>query len=69
MKKTGKIRKFFSAFFADIKQVGKQLWEPLHRAGKRISGFVSKWAKKKIFLKNVKVGGQTGDGRNKKKNR
>ena len=67
MKKTGKIRRFFSAFFADIKQVGKQLWEPLHRGTKRVWKFVSKLAKKKIFLKNINVGGQTGDGRNKKK--
>jgi hypothetical protein len=69
MKKPGKIRKFISAFFADIKQVGKQLWEPLHRTASRAWKFISKTARKKIFLKNVKVGGQTGDGRNKKKNR
>ena len=66
-KKIGKIRKFFSALFVDIKHVGKQLWEPLHRTGKRAWNFVSKLAKKKIFLKNVKVGGITGDGRNKKR--
>jgi len=66
-KKFRKIRKFFSALFVDIKHVGKQLWEPLHRTGKRAWSFVSKWSKKKIFLKNVKVGGTTGDGRNKKK--
>jgi hypothetical protein len=69
MKKSGKIRRFFSVLFIDLKHIGKQLWEPLHRTAKRTWKFVSKLAKKKIFLKNVKVGGQTGDGRNKKKNR
>jgi hypothetical protein len=66
-KKFRKIRKFFSVLFADITQVGKQLWEPLHRSTKRAWNFVTKLAKKKIFLKNIKVGGTTGDGRNKKK--
>jgi hypothetical protein len=66
-KKIGKFRKFFSAFFVDIKHVGKQLWEPLHRGVKRAWHFVSKMAKKKIFLRNIKVGGITGDGRNRKK--
>jgi hypothetical protein len=69
MKKHGKIRKFFSGLLIDLKHVGKQLWEPLHRTGKKVWNFVSKIAKKKIFLKNVKVGGHVGDGGHKKKNR
>lgn len=68
-KKIVKIRKYFSAFLEDCKQVGKQLWEPLHRNVKKAFKFISKKAKTVIFVKNVKVGGSTGDGRNKKKNR
>jgi hypothetical protein len=67
MKKKGKIRKFFSGLFTDIKHVGKQLWEPLHKTAKKAWNFISKTARKQIFLKNIKVGGTTGEGRNKKK--